>query len=514
MKSLKTIIIAGVVLVVFIIASIVVINIPESSDSEVEETSSAETSSAETSSTETAYVINKDYDTLERFTIIPTEREVDEDTSYAYASEELDVKITRTTDEKGNVTYSYDASPDPGKFEYDSSKFRSMMYTLTSISAVKLVEEDAKNLADYGLDEPTAIVKTYYSDGSQVDLIIGSQAPVDENYYCMTSESNAVYTIGSYVDSLLVRRPIEYRNITLFPAYTEDDIYTNINWVRLTERDGSVIEVMMDEGLDNEYNTEGSQYVMLQPYQASGNDTTIKQYILDVASTLTLGTIIKDITEEEYAEFGLNNPAKLEMTDINGSSVSLLIGNACPNADYTYCMLEGTDTLITCNTSAFDWQGVSYVQFMLRSVWTYNIEQLQSIDIRIDDEMYDLQVEHYIKQNANGNDADGVTGTLNGQEISETNVRRLFIRCLYFRVIDNLTEDEKKEFQDADAYATITLNLEGESHTLDLIRMTDRKYAMRVDGEMEYYCYKKNLTNLSDSLGYVLNGDELDFSFD
>lgn len=44
--------------------------------------------------------------------------------------------------------------------------------------------------------------------------------------------------------------------------------------------------------------------------------------------------------------------------------------------------------------------------------------------------------------------------------------------------------------------------------------MTDRKYAMRVDGEMEYYCYKKNLTNLSDSLGYVLNGDELDFSFD
>ena len=59
MKSLKTIIIAGVVLVVFIIASIVVINIPQSSDGQVEETSSAETAS-----TETAYVINKDYDTL------------------------------------------------------------------------------------------------------------------------------------------------------------------------------------------------------------------------------------------------------------------------------------------------------------------------------------------------------------------------------------------------------------------------------------------------------------------
>ena len=65
---------------------------------------------------------------------------------------------------------------------------------------------------------------------------------------------------------------------------------------------------------------------------------------------------------------------------------------------------------------------------MLRSVWTFDIEQLQSIDIDIDGETYDIQVEHYTKKNANGNDADGVKGTLNGQEISETNVRRLYIK--------------------------------------------------------------------------------------
>ena len=510
MKSLKTIIIAGIVLVVFVVASIVLINIPQSANGEAEETS------AESAVSETVYVINKDYNTLERFTIVPTQREVGEDTSYAYASEELDVKITRNVDEKGSETYSYEASPDPGKFEYDSSKFRSMLYTLTSISAVKLVEEDAKNLSDYGLDEPTAVIKTYYTDGSQVDLIIGSQAPVDENYYCMTSESNTVYTIGSYVDSLLVRRPIEYRNITLFPAYTEDDIYTNIDWVRITERDGSCIEVALDPELDDEFNTEGSQYVMKQPYRVSGNDTTIKSNILDIVATLSLGTIIDDITPEEYAEYGLDKPAKLEMTDVSGNSVSLLIGDTCPNADYTYCMLENTDTLLTCTSSAFQWMGVNYVQFMLRTVWSYNIERVQSVDIDIDGEKYEMKVEHFVKKNANGNDTDGVTGTLNGQEITEeTNVRRLYIKCLYFRIIDNLTEDEKKQYADADAYATITIHLdENEEHTLELIRMTDRKYAMRLDGEMEYYCYKKNLTSLIDSIGYVQDNDVLDFSFD
>ena len=511
MKSLKTIIIAGVILVVFIIASIVFIKlVPQRSDADVEEASAASAQPQET-----VYVVNRDYNSLTGFTVVPTERKVNDDTSYAYAAEELAVKITKTEDEKGNVTYEYEASPDPGKFEYDTSKFRSMMYTLTSISAIKLVEQDAKDLSIYGLDEPTAVVKTYYDDGSELDLIIGSMAPVDENYYCMTSESNTVYTIGSYVDSLLVRRPIEYRDITLFPAYTEDAIYENINWVKLTERSGDCIEVLLDQDMDNEFNTEGSQYVMLQPYQVSGNDTTVKSYILDVVSTLTLGTIIDDISEDQYAEYGLDSPAKLEMTDISGNSISLLIGDTCPNVDYSYCMIEDTNTLITCNTSAFAWQGMSYVQLMLRSVWTYSIEKLQALDIDIDGEHHQIQVEHYIKKNANGNDADGVTGTLDGQEIIETNVRRLFIKCLYFRIIDNLTAEEKKQYADAEAYASITIHLDGdESHTLDLIRMNDRKYAMRLDGEMEYYCYKKNITSLQDSIRYVLAGDELDFSFD
>lgn len=506
MKNLKTIIIAGIVLLVFVIASIVVIKIPDSSQAEIEE------SVSETTSKETYRLVDREYSDLVRFTVVPTEREVTEETAYSYASEELDVEITKIEGEGGSVSYTYEAAPDPGEFEYDTSKFRSMMYTLSSINATNLVEKDAKNLSDYGLDEPTAVVKTYYADGTEVDIIIGSQAPVDGEYYAMTNESNDVYTIGSYVNSLLVRRPIEYRAITLFPNYEEDLAYTNIDWVRLTQRDGSVIEILLDQEQDNEYNTEGSQYVMLQPYQVSGNVTTIQTNILDVVSTLTLGAIVKDLEEDEFAEYGLDNPAKLEMTDISGNSISLLIGDVCPNADYTYCMLEGTNTLLTAGSGAFDFMDVTYVQFMLRTVWTHSIEQLQGVDIVIGDTSYDIDVTHYIKQNANGSDVDGVQGTLDGVEIDELNVRRLYIKCLYFRIVGNMTEDEKKEVAKKEPYATITLTLDDGEHLLELIPLTDRKYAMRVDGEMEYYCYKSSLQNLEDSLGYVKDGDLLDFT--
>ena len=506
MKSVKTIIIAGIVLLVFVIASIVVINIPDKSDAEVEE------SVVETTTKETVYIVDREFSDLVKFTVVPTEREVTEDTAYAYASEELDVDITKTEDEDGTISYSYEVSPDPGMFEYDSSKFRSMMYTLSSITATNMVEEDAKDISIYGLDEPTAVIKTWYADGSEVDIIIGSQAPVDGEYYVMTNESNNVYTMGSYVNSLLVRRPIEYRDITLFPVYEEDDIYTNINWVRITNREGDVIEVLLDENFDNEYNTEKSQYVMLEPYKVSGNTTTIQSYVLDVVATLSLGTIVKDITEEEYAEYGLVNPAKLEMTDIAGNSISLLIGKTCPNTDYTFCMIEGTNTLLTATSTAFNFMDVTYVQLMLRTAWTFNIENLQAMDIVIGNDTYDIDVTHYIKQNANGNDTDGVLGTLNGEDIDELNVRRLFIKCLYFRIIGNLTDEEKEQMENTDPYATVTLTLDDGEHVLELMPLTDRKYAMRVDGELEYYCYKSSLQDLETSLGYVMDGDILDFS--
>lgn len=507
MKSLKSIIIAGIVLVVLIVASIIVMNIPVASEAEVVEETTTVTK-------ETVYVVNEDYSELTGFTIVPTERAVSDDTAFTYASEEFDVKITKITDEDGSISYEYEASPDPGEFEYNSSLFRSMMYTVSSITAKTLVEEDASDISKYGLDEPTCTVKTYYGEGKEIDIIVGSPAPVDGDYYCMTSVNNNVYTIGSYVDSLLVRRPIEYRDITLFPAYADEEIYSNIDWVRITDRNGEEIEILWDQNLENEYNTEQSMYVLLSPVTGSGNTTTIQSYVLDVASTLTLGSIVCDITEDQYAEYGFDKPAKLEMTDIAGNSVSLLIGDTCPNTDYTYCMLEGTNTVITANTAAFDWMDINFVQLMLRSIWTYNIEQLESIDINIGDDTYDIDVTHYIKQNANGNDVDGVQGTLNGVEIIETNIRRLFVRCLYFRIVGNMTAEELEEFGDAEAYATITLNLfDDESHTLELVSITDRKFGLRVDGVMEYYCYKTSLDSLKNSLQYVIDGDELDFNF-
>ena len=63
MKSLKTIIIAGAVLIVFIIASLVVTHLPSRSG----DTTADSVSQEESSSAETAYIINRDWNGLPSF---------------------------------------------------------------------------------------------------------------------------------------------------------------------------------------------------------------------------------------------------------------------------------------------------------------------------------------------------------------------------------------------------------------------------------------------------------------
>ena len=102
---------------------------------------------------------------------------------------------------------------------------------------------------------------------------------------------------------------------------------------------------------------------------------------------------------------------------------------------------------------------------------------------------------------------DGERGLSTGERKMLHNARQI--------LLSEVVLAEDVEYADAEATSKITITLEnGVEHTLELVPMTDRKYAMRLDGEMEYYCYKKNLTSLETSIGYVKDHEELDFSFD
>lgn len=498
MKSLKPIIISAAVIVALIVAYLLMVLVfPQETAEEPEATASA------SAATETRYIIDRSYDELDAMEFIPAE------------GESFRVDVIPPEDEDSNSTFK--VTPATDIFDYNSSLLRSMTYTVTSISAKEFIEEDAADLSIYGLDEPFFTLRNYFSDGTVYEIYLGNQTPADSNYYCYTNQSNDVYTMGSYVVSLLTREEIDYRAITLFPVYEDDDIYEKYDWLRLTEKDGTVIEIYRDWENNMEGNVGNASYFMASPTIASGNDTVIQSKILDVIAPITTTDIVRDITEDEFEQYGFDHPVKLELRDVLGNELSLLIGDYYVtedgeiNQDYVYCMIEDHPTLLVCASSLFTFKDINYVELMIRTAWYHNIKEVDYIEYNIDGDEYLVDLIYTEEENEDGETETVLTATINGDELSDTNARRLFVRTLNFRVVSELAEDTKL----GDPEITVAIHMHDEAvHTLELTPINARQYAATVDGVPEFYVYLKNVTTLRTAFQDILDGDELEFSFD
>ena len=187
-KSLKPILIGGIVIVVLALLLVAFMVIfPEKEDEIVVE------STTPVSEEPVRYVIKEDGDSLIKLKAIRPDGEA------------LTVHYNRA--ENGKLTY--DIEPKAKFFEYNTSKFRSMMFTLTSLTAVSFVEENPEDLSIYGLDDPQYQVELTFADGRVINLYVGDNTPVDYYYYAYTDADNIVYTIGNYITTLITRTELE-----------------------------------------------------------------------------------------------------------------------------------------------------------------------------------------------------------------------------------------------------------------------------------------------------------------
>lgn len=491
-KGLKPIIITAAVILVVAVAMVLMIYVfPESGASQA-----AEPNPTETPAPVNVKIVEEDASKLVSFEALPAD------------GESMLVELGRNSD--GDISYT--VTPETKYFDYDQSKFRSMIYTLTSVSATNFVEENAQDLAIYGLDKPQFTMRCTYEGGRVLDLCVGKTTPTDSNFYVKTNESNDVYTLGSYVVSLLMRTDLDYRQITLFPTYTDDAIYSNINYVKMTLRDGSVIELQMEDVKNpRDENVTGSAFFMLQPVLSSCNDTVVQTKVLDSVAQLTNSGVLADISEDEYGDYGFDNPAMLDMTDVSGNSVSILVGHQSESG-YYYVMLEKSpETVIMCPAEAFAWLDVNYIELINRVIWYENIVDVDNIVYKLDGVEYVVEMQHFTTEDEDGTTKKSLTATLNGNEISEQNARRLFVRTLNFRIIGDVPSDAVP----GEGQYSLTINrLDGSSRTLELSMLNDRQFACTLDGETKFYVYKKNVTTLLEAFETVLDGRDLPMSFD
>ncbi len=430
---------------------------------------------------------------------------------------EFDVQAHR----QDNGSYTFTATPEDTFFGYNSSRFRSMMFTVSAITATSKIEENPKDLSDYGLDDPRFSLTIGFEDGTSTTVFVGNETPVQNYYYANTDHDSTVYTIGNYLTSLMTRPPHEYIAVDTFPTYEDDDIYTNLTHFILTRRDGVKIEVVLDKDLSMEGNITSSAYMMLQPFVSPCTSETIEA-LLEVLATISTENIAGNITStERLHEFGLDHPARLYVEDISGNSLELVIGIAnedrCIAAiarQYDAFLAGETDYLSILNETEtnFDWITLNYMDLQIRTPWVVRIRDVDSVIYDIDGETYEMVLYEYDDVTGSGVEVVRTCSHINGKDVGETNTKRIYSRTLNFRQVNSISPDTAYE---ENYTSSITIRLkDGTERFMSFHKINERQYACMMDGNVEYYIYASNLSTLRTALERAMDDREVSLVYE
>jgi hypothetical protein len=100
----------------------------------------------------------------------------------------------------------------PKAMRADQDTAKTLVTTLSTLNADKVVEDKASDLSPYGLTTPTLDVTILKKDGKSQDFQIGDDTPTGGGTYAKLAGDPHVYTIASYVKTSIDKSPTDLRD--------------------------------------------------------------------------------------------------------------------------------------------------------------------------------------------------------------------------------------------------------------------------------------------------------------
>jgi hypothetical protein len=335
-------------------------------------------------------------------------------------------------------------------------------------------EADDSQLELFGFDAPVMTWHVNRTDGTSVEITVGAQPPAGQGRYVRRADSREVLLLTSMQSSVLTMELEDIYDLSFFPPEIspfEEEALLLIEKI-LIETDSDTIEIhrRSEEEL-MEATLGGSAYHLLQPFIAEANDFMVQNIILHNAIHI-MPVSIESTDMTNLAAFGLDDPARLTITTDEWTG-TLLIGDRDAERDGRYVIIEGYDAVLLDPNGNYSFLNADPSQFRSQLIWLHNINTVSSVLFELDGDTRFLEFEH-------DHEEESLEALLDGEEISETNARRLYVGAL---MINHSGSTDASIPGTAPVYR-VTINfLEGDSEIIELYRLNDSEFLIAVNGE-------------------------------
>jgi hypothetical protein len=205
--------------------------------------------------------------------------------------------LKKAADGKWSIT-----SPKP--FAADENAVSSMATTASNLRAVRLLDENATDLAGYGLD-PAAVAVTFTDKaGKTTKLLLGDATPTDNNVYAKLEGDKKLYTVASSSKSDFDKSTKDLRERHLLTVVQE-----GISRVELNSK-----------SQDIEFGRAGDNWQILKPKPLRADSSQVEEVLRKVKdATLDAEAADKDAAKTASAFAGAQPVATVRVTDTAGT---------------------------------------------------------------------------------------------------------------------------------------------------------------------------------------------------
>ena len=206
----------------------------------------------------------------------------------------------------------------PVQLSADPDTVGSMVSSLSSLNADKLIEDKAADLQPYGLHLPTLDITVVKKDGKSNELLIGDDTPTGSGAYAKLAGDPRVFTVASFTKTSLDKTPADLRDKRLLTF--DSDKLTRVElqakgqpvefgknnrneWQILKPRplraDGSQVDTLINKLKDAKMDLAGAQLDIAKNFAAAAKVATV--VVADAGGNQTL-EVRRDKDKNCYAK--------------------------------------------------------------------------------------------------------------------------------------------------------------------------------------------------------------------
>jgi hypothetical protein len=196
------------------------------------------------------------------------------------------------------------AQPKPQRADQDTVK--TLVSSLATLNADKVVEDKATDLSAYGLVTPSLDVTVTKNDGKSVEFLVGEDTPTSSGAYAKLAGDPHVYTIATYVKTSIDKTPNDLRDKRLL-TFDQD----KLTRVDLQTPKGETIEF----GKNNQ-----NDWQILKPKPLRADGAQVEELIRKLKDAKMDASISDDDAKKAVAAYASGTKVGMaSVTDASGT---------------------------------------------------------------------------------------------------------------------------------------------------------------------------------------------------